>query len=311
VGRLRSIGVLALAPLAVSLPRGIATVAIPGVEQLEGPAGARPFEGCNVALLDAAQPDSRLVKCKGLTASVSAGTGAAEPLLEAALRGFRAAFAGPVVPREVELNLGGATRPGLRFAAYSKADEAAPTARGVIVALPIEGERLRIISCAASAADAAESACEGMLQALADSLPAPTVAPISAEYGSGGTTLAGRSLSVPAGCSLVTPGRIHCDEAELGWKHVHAGFDLMILIGALRGEYSKIGAVKESVVKCRIEGAESECQVLRVTVTEGYELFTMVGWGAARGQHFFAVCELAGEFKGAAPAPCDQVFATR
>lgn len=310
MGRLRSIGILALAPLAVSLPRGVATVSMPETE-IHGRDRDRLFEGCDVALLDAAQPDSRLVKCKGMTASVSAGTGSAEPLLEAALRGFRAAFAGPVVPRQVELTLGGATRPGLRFAAYAKANEKAPAARGVIVALPIDGERLRIISCAAPAAETGESACEGMLQALADSLPPPTAAPLSAEYGSGGTTLAGRSLSIPAGCGLVTPGRIHCDAAELGWKHVDAGFDLMILIGALRSEYSKIGKVKESVVKCRIESADSACQVLRVTVTEGYELYTMVGWGAARGQHFFAVCELAGAFKGAAPAPCDQVFAMR
>lgn len=271
----------------------------------EEPDAAAVFDGCEIT---ESEPGARAIKCEGVVASVFTGTATAETMIEASLNGLRTGFKGPVIAKEAELSVGGVKRPGLRVSLFEKDRERA-LGEGVIVAVPAEGGNVRVINCTGITAVAgSEARRDRIVQALADSLPVPTGAGEPSEWGPRGTTLAGRMLTVPEGCTLVAPGRIRCEAAELGWRHGARDFDLMAVVGPLRIEYSKMGKVKETVVKCGLQGERAACRVFAVQVAEGETLFVLFGMGAVRGHGLLAECDSVAEFGGELPAPCDQVF---
>jgi len=130
-------------------------------------------------------------------------------------------------------------------------------------------------------------------------------------YGARGTALAGRSLVVPDGCALVTPGYIRCEDAELGWRHVERDIDPMAVIGPLKRELSTMGPVREHVVDCRPEEGDARCWMLAVERPASEGLFVMATSGAARGQRFFATCASVIPLRERLPPPCDQVLSAK
>lgn len=276
-----------------------------GGEVVEASDAASLFDGCEIS---ESEPGARAIKCEGVVASVFTGTALAETMIEASLNGLRSGFKGPVIASAADVEVGGVKRPGRRFSLFAKDREPA-LGEGVIVAVPVEGAAFRVINCAGLTAVAGSAARrDRMVEALAESLPAPTAPSAPSEWGPDGTTLAGRPLAMPDGCAAVAPGHIRCEAAELSWRHVTQEFDLMAVLGPVRIEYAKLGKVKETVVGCRLQGEPGECRSITVQPPEGEPLFVLLGMGAVRGHGLLAECDSLQELRSRLPAPCDQVF---
>jgi len=263
------------------------------------------FEGCEIT---ESEPGARAIRCEGVVASVFTGTAAAEAMIEASLSGLRTGFKGSVIAANAEVEIGGVNRPGLRFSLFAPDREPA-VGEGVIVAVPAADAQVRVINCAGlTGIPGWEARRDRMVRALAEALPDPTSSAGPSQWGPAGTTLAGRALAVPDGCVLVAPGRIRCEGAELSWRHVATEFDIMTVAGAVRIEYSKLGRVEETKVRCRLQGEPAECRGFEVHLAEGEALFVLLGSGAVRGHGLLAECDSLTALRGGPPAPCDQLF---
>jgi hypothetical protein len=258
------------------------------------------------------RPGERKLSCPHYRASVSVEQPAfaADSILDTVMNGLpKDAKRGA---SRVEIPVGGARRPGLRYSLGSGKDPV----RGVLAIVPSRAaDKVRLVGCEETLTRACELVLEALArQAKSAEVPASAVDPAAPAAPASEPTVAGRRIATPAGCSYAPDGpkaMLRCDGANVSWSELQPddpeGIDRLYqpFKKALGGR----GRLTEKFRPCRLDGVEAECRVLDVALADGRTLESITVMAGVRGRRLFVQCNIGSARAGAPlPPPCSSLI---
>ncbi|WP_257455150.1 hypothetical protein [Archangium lipolyticum] len=248
-------------------------------------------------------------ECRGFNAIISDHPGvSAESLWENSRRTFEGQAAGRMKFEEESATLAGQKARILRMSA--KAPEAHEMSTFAVI--PVKGKGARRVLCKTTPEQ--QSLCGRVLEKLAGNgwRAAPEA---GATVKQPEAALAGRELSAPAGCKLLSgdgSGQIECgDGSRLDWVHLPDASRLKTFVRDGVETFKDIGRVPyvESRIPCAIDGVRTECTHLRLLDPAGRR-DVYFGGTQVRGLPTYISC-ISGGSSRELPQACQQVLSFR
>ena len=123
--------------------------------------------------------------------------------------------------------------------------------------------------------------------------------------------IAGRALTVPAGCRRREPTALGCGATELVWAHLlpRAPQTLDEVDPMVRRAHLHLGKVEVSDSYCEVEKVDALCRVATITGKDGSARRFAFAFAEVRGAKLFVSCATSEGLGESFPAPCAQVMA--